>query len=59
MDTVAYLELGLAEQVWILLGGQQSGQGQQIIVGCAFEDLKNELGLGFLLGGELGLTGHG
>lgn len=58
MDTVAYLELRLAKQVSILLGGQQSGQGQSIVVGGAFENLENTLGLCFLLGRELRLTGH-
>jgi hypothetical protein len=59
MDTVAHLERCLSQQVSILLGGQQSGQGQQIVVGGAFEDREKALGLGFLLGRKLGLTGHG
>ncbi len=35
MDAVLHLKLVLSEQVSILLGGQQSGEGQQIIVGSA------------------------
>jgi hypothetical protein len=59
MDAVTHLELGLAQEVSIFLGGQQPGQGQQIVVSGALEDLENALSFGFLLGRQLWLTGHG
>jgi hypothetical protein len=59
INPVAYLELGLAKQVSILLGGQQSCQGPEVVVGATLEYLANALGLGFLLGGELRWKGHG
>jgi hypothetical protein len=59
MNTVANLELGLAEQLSILLGGEQPGQGQQIVIGSALEDLEDALGFGFLIDRALRLAGHG
>jgi hypothetical protein len=58
VDDVADLELGLAEDLVIGLGGQESGHLEDVTFEGLEHGLGEFLGMGLLLGGQVG-GGHG
>jgi hypothetical protein len=58
MDQVAELELGGAEELFVGLGGEQLGDGAEVVLGGGLERLEQLLGAAGLLLGEMG-EGHG
>jgi hypothetical protein len=53
VDEVADLELGLAEDLGVGLGGQQAGEGQDLGVGGGLEGVVDAPGFGLLVVGEV------
>jgi len=57
MDDVADLELGLSQDLIVRLGGQEAGHLQEVAFDGPQEGLGQVLGMGLLLGGQVG-GGH-
>jgi hypothetical protein len=57
MDDVPDLEFGLSQDLMIGLGGQEAGHPEDVLFHRLEDDLRQFLGVGFLLGGQFG-GGH-
>ena len=53
MDQVAEMEFGGAEELFVGLGGEQLGDGAEIVLGGGLEGFEQPLGAAGLLVGEM------
>jgi hypothetical protein len=53
VNGIANLELGVAEELVVGLGGEEFGEGTEVLVGGLAEKLVEAFGLGALFGGQV------